>query len=218
MASEILPVPLSLKPMLVAITGGIATGKSRVGDFLAQRGEAGILSADAACRALLQPGEPGWQGLRELLGADFFLEHGVLDRSRLRQHLFAEEALRQKVDALLHPLARQRMLREAQSLVADGRCQRLLVEVPLLFEAGWQDDYAQVVVVSADQELCVKRLMRRDGVSRVEALQAIAAQMPLAEKARRADFVVDNSGDWEDTRLLLEALLPLLWPDRKKKS
>jgi len=217
MASEPAGSVFPLKNRMVAVTGGIATGKSRVARYLAERSGALLLDADAVCRALQQPGEPGWQGLRNLLGAAFFLPDGGLDRPLLRQHLFADAELRGRVEALLHPLVREALAREARSLVATGGCHRLLVEVPLLFEAGWQDDYAQVVVVAAEMMVCVERLMARDRVSREAARRAIASQMPLLEKKRRADFVIDNSGAWEETCRQLEALLPFLWATFEKK-
>ncbi len=202
----------------VAVTGGIATGKSRVAACLAELGGAGRLDADAVCRELLHPGQPGWLALREGIGPAFFRPDGELDRPLLRERLFAEPALRARVDELLHPLARAAMHRQAEAWLLAGRYHRLVAEVPLLFEAGWQADYRQVVVVMAAPEVCIARLMQRDGVSRQAAVQSMAAQMPLAEKVRLADYVLDNSGDWEATRRQIGELLPLLWLSSEKNS
>jgi len=202
----------------VAVTGGIATGKSRVAALLAGLSGAGRLDADAVCRELLRSGAAGWQALRRTIDPAFFRPDGELDRPLFRERLFADGALRLEVDGLLHPLAREAMHRQAGTWLKAGIYSRLVVEVPLLFEAGWQGDYHQVVVVTAEAEVCIARLMQRDGVSRQAAMQAMAAQMPLAEKARRADRVIDNSGDWDATRRQVEGLLPDLWPAPGEKT
>jgi dephospho-CoA kinase len=201
----------------IAVTGGIATGKSRVAACLAELSGAGRLDADAVCRELLRPDEAGWLALREGIDPVFFRPDRELDRPLLRERLFADAALRARVDALIHPLARAAMHHQAEAWLVGRRYSRLVVEVPLLFEAGWQADYRQVVVVTAEPEICIARLMQRDGVSRQAAEQAVAAQMPLAEKVRLADRVIDNSGDWEATRRQIEELPPLLWLVPEKK-
>lgn len=202
----------------VAVTGGIATGKSRVAASLAEMSGAGLLDADAICRGLLRPGESGWRALRQGVDPVFFRPDGELDRPLFREHLFADAALRARVDGLIHPLAREAIHRQAEAWLVAGQYGRLVVEVPLLFEAGWQDDYRQVVVVVAEPESCIERLMRRDGVSRQAAMQAMATQMPLAEKAGLADRVIDNSGEWANTRSQIESMLPFLWPGLEKNS
>lgn len=196
---------------MIAITGGIATGKSRVAVHLCALSNAGHIDVDAVCRQLLVPGEAGWQAVRESFGERFFTSDQQLDRPLLRRAIFADTALREQLNALLHPLARTEVARQAETLLAEKKSARLVVEVPLLFEAGWQGDFARVVVVAADTAQCILRLMRRDSVSREDAVSAIRAQMPLVEKMRRADHVVDNSGEWRDTCRQLEALHPLLW-------
>ena len=202
----------------IAVTGGIATGKSRVAACLAELSGAGHLDADAVCRELLRPGEVGWRALRQAIDPAFFRPDEELDRPLFRERLFAEAALRARVDALIHPLARAAMRHQAEAWLLVGRYSRLVVEVPLLFEAGWQNDYRQVVVVTAAPEICIARLMQRDGVSRQAAEQAMTAQMPLAEKVRLADRVIDNSSDWKASRRQIEELLPLLWPVTEKNS
>ncbi|MEW6501762.1 MAG: dephospho-CoA kinase [Thermodesulfobacteriota bacterium] len=206
------------KRAAVAITGGIATGKSRVAAYLTELSGAGRLDADEICRDLLRPGEPGWLALRDAIAPAFFLADGQLNRPLLRHHLFADAALRAQVDSLLHPLARVLVLRQAEEWLAAGTYSRLLVEVPLLYEAGWQEDYHRVVVVAADTETCVARLMARDGVSREAALSAMAAQLPLAEKIRRTDLVIDNHGAWGETCRQIEAMFATLWPEIAKNS
>jgi len=134
--------------------------------------------------------------IRASFGDTFFRQNGELDRAALRERIFGNADVRRRVDGLLHPLAREAMRRE----VAFSDSSLMLVEIPLLYEAGWQKDVDAVLVVYARRGAQCCRIMRRDGVSRRRATLAIAAQMNLQEKAKLADFVIDNSGAWSATR------------------
>ena len=181
---------------LLGITGGIGSGKSSVGRLLAGYCLAPLVDVDQCCRNLLEVDQPGWLALRHALGDQFFHPDGRLDRIALRRRLFTDDRIRGQVDALIHPLAREAMrvevCRQGNPLV--------LVEIPLLYEAGWQNDVDAVLVVYARRGARCCRIMRRDGVLRREAARAIAAQMSLGDKAARADYVIDNSGPWRVTR------------------
>ncbi len=183
--------------VLIGITGGIGSGKSTVGRFWSSHYNLPLFDIDAMCRLLLEKDEPGWAALRDLLGGSFFTAGGELDRQRLRAAIFLDEALRSQVNELIHPLALQLMQRAVVGL----RAPLALADVPLLYEAGWQDGFHRIVVVFADRETCCRRTVSRDGVSGEEALRALRSQLSLAEKALRADHVVDNSGCWLRTRL-----------------
>ncbi|CAK8724317.1 MAG: dephospho-CoA kinase [Candidatus Electronema aureum] len=182
-------------PELIGITGGIGSGKSRACRFLADLGGWPLLDLDQICRALLLPQAQGWLALKKLLPADFFTANGELNRSKLREAIFADAGLRRQIDSLLHPLAKQEMTAQAARLNAP----LVLAEIPLLFEAGWQDSVSQIVVVYADEAVRLRRIMERDQVSEEQARRAIAAQMPLEDKARLADHLIDNSAAWEST-------------------
>ncbi len=187
---------------LLGITGGIGSGKSSVGRLLACYCLAPLIDVDGCCRNLMEVDQPGWLALRTALGDRFFQPDGRLDRVALRHHLFADDRIRHQVDALIHPLAREAMLTEVRRL---GK-PLVLVEVPLLYEAGWQEDVDAVLVVYARRGARCCRIMARDGVSRREATKAIAAQMSLRDKAARADFVIDNSHAWSITRTRVVSL------------
>ena len=166
-----------MKPFLLGITGGIGSGKSSVSRLLAGFCQAPLIDVDQCCRHLLEVGQSGWQALRERFGNRFLLEDGRIDRAGLRECLFADPDVRREVDALLHPLAREVMRREV-----------LRYDEPLVL----------VVYARPGAQCC--RTMRRDGVSRRSAARAIAAQMDLGEKARRAEYLIDNSGSWASVR------------------
>lgn len=178
--------------MIIGVTGGMGAGKSIAAGFLGKLLEYDVLDADILCRNLLQPHMPGWQGVQEKWGARFFDLTGKIDRPALRKALFTDPVVRQGVERILHPLVRQEIMRR----VAEKRLRLsgLVVEVPLLFEVGWQDDFDWIVVVYAGPECCVERIVRRDRVSLEAGRAAVNTQMPLEEKVLRADSVIENSG------------------------
>ena len=202
---------------VVAITGGMGSGKSSVAAYLCEIVGAKGLSADAVCRQLLEPGAFGWLSVRKAYGERFFLADQHIDRSLLRKVLFEDHEFRRELNTLLHPLVRNEIadciekerahLSEAES---DAQA-RFVVEVPLLYEAHWEHDFSQVVVVYAEAEACRRRIMLRDLTSEAEAEKAITAQMSLPHKALLADHVIDNSGAWSDTCLQIVHLRNLLW-------
>jgi len=185
----------------IGITGGIGSGKSRVCGYLAQLCRLPIVDLDRICRQLLEPGAAGWLALKENIDECFFGPTGDLDRTAFRTALFADDRLRSLVDALIHPLARVAMA-EQLSRVAGF----VLIEIPLLFEAGWHEDVQQVVVVYAEPSVCRQRIVDRDHVTCEQARQAVSAQYSLVEKALRAHHVIDNSNSWPDTCLQLRHL------------
>jgi len=194
----------------VGLTGGIGSGKSSVARFWQERFGLVCIDADGICRQLLKPEASGWLAVVAAFGETFLAPDRTIDRPRLRAAIFGDSALRRQLDALLHPLVRKEVRRQIHQ--ASGvRC---LVEVPLLYEAGWQDEFDVVVVVYAPSGRCRQRLMARDRVSAEAADLALAAQLPLAEKALLAAHVIDNSGPWQDTCLQLLHLGEVLWGGR----
>ncbi len=190
---------------IIGITGGIGSGKSRVCRYLARLCQIPVIDLDEICRQLLHSGHAGWQVLRTVIDKKFFLPSGDLDRELFREELFLDKSLRRKVDKILHPLAQKEM--KCQT----GKYQGLvLAEIPLLFEAGWQDVVDFIVVVSADEATRVERIVQRDQVTEEQARAAIRAQLPLEEKASRAHYVVTNAGSWKKTCQQLNLLTEVL--------
>ena len=185
----------------IGITGGIGSGKSRVCSYLAKLCRLPVVDLDRICRQLLVTGEPGWLALKGIVEDHFFTASGELDRKAFRSALFADDRLRSRVDALLHPLARAEMAEQIS-----GAGSSVLVEIPLLFEAGWHDDVQRIVVVYADATVRCQRIVDRDHVSAEQARQAVFAQHSLVEKALQANHVIDNSCSWQDTCLQLRHL------------
>ncbi|PIE58597.1 MAG: dephospho-CoA kinase [Desulfobulbus propionicus] len=190
----------------LCVTGGIGSGKSCVARLLAGYCNVPLIDIDACCKDLLVPGRPGWLAVQGAFGSTFFTPDGHVDRPRLRAELFANPGLRVELDALLHPIARDRLRNE----IAQYEQTMLFVEVPLVFEAGWEDDFAAITVVTAGPAVQVSRTRERDGVSGQQVKQSIEAQMTLEKKVALADYVIDNNGSWTDTRVKVVELGLLL--------
>jgi len=190
---------------VIAITGGIGSGKSTVSRFWAARAQLPLIDIDQLCRELLEIGMPGWVALKTSLGAAYFDPDGRLNRQCLRAAIFDDAGLRHVVNQFIHPLAMQLLHKKMGYLDGD-----VLVDVPLLFEAGWEKQFSRTVVVYADRQTCCRRLCSRDKILPGEAVKAIAAQMSIGEKALRADHVVDNRYCWLLTRMQISHLAEIV--------
>lgn len=189
--------------MRIGLTGGIATGKSTVAAMLRALG-AVVIDADAVARRLQEPGAPGWRAVWEAFGWWVLDAHGRLQRKKLGRLVFSDPRARQRLDAVMHPLIRQALwtsVAEAEK----GTPLPVVVDLPLLFEVGWESWFDQVWVVTASPEVQRARLMARDGLSCHQALARIAAQWPQEEKRRRASRVFENDGDLTALRNEVEA-------------
>jgi len=164
----------------IAVTGCMGGGKSRVCQWLGAELGLAVISADAVVHFLLRPGRAGWAGLKEVVAPCFFTSAGEIDKPALREAIFTDPALKGRVESILHPLVYEHIGREAGQLARAGEW--CIVEVPLLFECGWRNRFAQVVVVFCRQDVCVDRIMARDKVGRRQAMAALAVQMPVQEK------------------------------------
>lgn len=190
--------------MNIAITGTVSSGKSKVAAMLAAAMQIESVDSDLLCRQMLQPGLPCWRELQERWNGRFFDTAGILDRISLREAVFSEPDVREALENILHPRVREAVAarRQKAALMAN----HLLVEVPLLFETGWNGDFDHVVTVYAPAALSVARTVLRDKVSAAQAESILALQLSADEKAERADSVIDNSGTWAATAVQVSLL------------
>ncbi|GIY93879.1 dephospho-CoA kinase domain-containing protein [Caerostris extrusa] len=194
---------------LVGLTGGIASGKSSVSTLLRNMGIE-IIDADIIAREVVEPGKKAWRKIREEFGEAVFHPDGTLNRPALGQVVFSQPEKRRILNSITHPEVFKSMFFRAAKLFLCGH-QFAVVDVPLLYESGKLYKYVhKTVVVVCEPAQQLERLMARDKVSESEALARINAQMPLAEKAKMADFVISNTGDRECTKEQVEALLTQL--------
>jgi dephospho-CoA kinase len=196
---------------IFGLTGGICSGKSSAALFWQKNFSLFWISADLAARKLLEPGQMGWQRVKELAGS-FILADQQVDRSGLRQALFNDKNLRHDLNQALHPLIKEDIYRQVTDLAAGKEgLQFFLIEVPLLYEVGWDKEFTEVIVVYVDNYQQCRRIIVRDMISETEAERALSCQWPLFDKALWADHVIDNNYCWPLTVLQLIRLGRLLW-------
>lgn len=181
------------------LTGGIASGKSTVAGFLREAG-AFIIDADRIAREVVAPGQPAWQEIRDEFGDRILKQDGTIDRAELGRIVFADDRLRRRLESIIHPRVGTQIEARIRHIEQDAPDAVIILDIPLLFEAGMTHGLSQIIVVYVPEDLQFERLVARDGLSPQEARARMAAQMPLVEKARRADIVIDNSGAPADTR------------------
>jgi dephospho-CoA kinase len=185
----------------VALTGGIASGKSMVAAVLAARG-AIIIDADVLAREVVEPGTPALAAIIDRFGEQVVAE-GRVDRARLAQIVFADSLARRDLERIVHPAVRARAAELEQ---AAGAAAIVVHVIPLLVETGQQGDFDLVVTVDVDHETQIQRLAARNGFTRAEAESRIAAQASREDRRSAADFVVDNTGSVTRLREQIDAL------------
>jgi dephospho-CoA kinase len=190
------------------MTGGIGSGKSAVAACWRARGLP-IVNADDLARVVVMPGTEALALIVDYFGADIVDTAGELDRPRLGSIVFSDTEARRMLDSFVHPAVRKLASVRFAELAERGD-PLACYEVPLLYEVGLERTYTPIVVVNAPEELRQPRLATRDGLDQRQVEARIAAQMPLAEKVRRADHVIENDGSLADLRersdLVLDAI------------
>ncbi len=185
--------------IILGLTGGIACGKSTVSSYLKELG-APIVDADAIAIALAEPGQPLYNAFVEHFGSAVALqENGTLNRAGIGAVVFKDENERRWMDSATHPIIKAEVEKQLGELAEAGN-NVAVIDVPLLYEVGWDDICDRVWVVSVSAEVQLDRLIKRNNLSEQLAKDRINSQMALGEKARRADTVIDNSGTIEETR------------------
>ena len=192
--------------LVVGLTGGIGAGKSAVGQALRDRG-AHLIDADKLSRELLAPDGPALQEVVSAFGPEVLDPMGRLDRSRLAELVFADEASRTALEEILHPrinaLARER----AAAIGARIPDAVVVYEAPLLLESGARDQVDRILVVDAAPEVQLQRAVARGDRSADQIRAIMDAQWPRETRLRQADDVVDNNGPWAETETQLDALM-----------
>ncbi|MFD1484152.1 dephospho-CoA kinase [Lacticaseibacillus baoqingensis] len=176
---------------LLGLTGGIATGKSTVAAAFKAAGFP-VVSADVIARKIVEPGQPALAAIVAEFGPETLLPDGHLNRRVLGQRVFADPQALAKLNAIDQPYLREAIIQALQAAKASGKA-IVVGEIPLLFESHFESVFDGVAVVTLPPHLQRQRLMARDGLDEIEAQQRIDAQMPLAEKIAKADFLIDNS-------------------------
>ncbi len=186
--------------MIVAgLTGGIATGKSTVAAIFEKAG-ARLIDADRIAREAVRKGSPAYRDIVAHFGKDVLFGDGEIDRKRLAAIIFNNPAEQRALEHIVHPQVKQEVDRRVALIRRQAPDALIILDIPLLFEAGMQPGMDAVIVVYAPKHLQLARLMARDGLTEPEALARIRAQMPIESKRALATRVIDNSGSREQTR------------------
>lgn len=181
---------------VIGLTGGIASGKSTVARLLERLG-ARVIDADQLARESVQPGQPAYEEIVREFGSAILAPDGTINRKALGAIVFADPEARRRLESVTHP-AIGRLAEEYLARFRAAGEKVVFYMAPLLIEAGVTSRVGEIWVVYADQETQVRRVMARDSVSRDEALQRLAAQMPMDEKVRFGRVVIDNAGTLEE--------------------
>lgn len=188
----------------VALTGGIATGKSHVRAAFEELGVPTV-DSDVLARDALAPGTAGLAAVVDRFGREVLHPDGSLDRRTLAGVVFADPAARRALEAIVHPDVR-RVTDDWFAALDARRHPYAIADIPLLYEVGRDRDFDVVVIAVCDPDTQAQRVMKRDGVSETDARQRIAAQLPISEKTRRADYLIRTDGTLADTDRQIQAV------------
>lgn len=189
------------KPYVVGLTGGIASGKTGVAKVLREMGMM-VLDADAISRSVTSPGGEALGDVRRVFGDKVF-DGDILNRRALGEVVFSDPEKRRALEEIIHPMVIGKM----QRLTDEANADIVFWDVPLLYETGMDKSCHEVWCVHVSAREQVRRVMRRDQMTRQQALSRINSQMPVAEKKRRAQHLIDTSGTYRNTRRRVRGLM-----------
>lgn len=187
------------KVLVIGLTGGIASGKTTVATILQELGAA-VLDADEVAKKIVQKGKPAYKEIIKTFGRKVLTSDGDLNRKLLGKIVFNDEEKRKKLESIIHPRVKEYFLEEIQRIKEKDPQKIIVLDVPLLLESGMETLVDEVWVVAVSEELQIKRIELRDRIGRQEALKRIKAQMPLKEKLKYADRIINAEGTLEDTK------------------
>jgi dephospho-CoA kinase len=193
---------------VIGLTGGIASGKSTVGRMLSEQNFQ-VIDTDKLAREVVEPGKPALEELVKTFGAEILKDDKTLDRHRMLEMILTDAVTRRLVENIIHPYVFKRMDQILQQLAASG-ANVVIVEVPLLFEAGWQDFFDYIISVVAPEPICIKRLAERKKMSIDMASRWMATQIPQEVKARKSDYVVHNNAGLDELQIQVDRLSGVL--------
>ena len=191
-----------------ALTGGIATGKSHVLERFRRRGVP-CLDADALAHGVMTAGTEATQAIAARFGPDVVAKDGAVDRTKLGPLVFADPAARRDLEAIVHPAVYRAITAGLRAFELTESPRIAVVDIPLLYETGHVSDFDAVIATVCPPEVQMARLVER-GMSEAEARQRLAAQLPSAEKAARANYVIDTGGTFDDTDAQVQRILETL--------
>lgn len=191
---------------VIGLTGGIASGKSAVTNILKKRYNYIVIDADQLARQAVELASPGLKKIVEVFGTGILTETGDLNRSKLGEIIANDEQARKKLNTIVHPEV-QNIYNQEISHYQNQGIPLIFYDCPLLFETNLQNTVDTTIVVVADKEIRIKRIMERDGLNREQAQKRIDMQMPDEEKVALADTIIENNGSLDDLQVSLDMYL-----------
>jgi dephospho-CoA kinase len=185
--------------IVVGLTGGLATGKSSVARLFQDCGGI-VIDADVLAREAVEPGRPAWRDIVRVFGKKVLQPDRALDRRTLGRIVFGSRAKLKQLNAIVHPRVAREQNRLTREIVSKEPDAVIIYDAPVLIEAGAHKRMNKIIVVAADQATQIKRLCNRSHFSRAEALRRIRSQLPLAQKVKLADYVIDGTLSFEQTK------------------
>ncbi len=185
--------------LIVGLTGGIATGKSSVATVFEKLG-AKIIDADSICRDLVHPGSAAWQEIVEAFGESVLTSNRNINRKKLGEIIFRDSEKKELLNSILHPKIINEEKRRVNLIRKEEPHAIVAINAALLVESGNYKEVDLVVVVTSSEESMINRMVKRDKISKEEALLRIKAQMPAGEKIKYADYVIENNGTMTELR------------------
>lgn len=198
-----------MSALLLGLTGGIASGKSTVSQLLVKHG-ALLVDADQVARDVVEPGQPALAEIVSYFGQAVLNENGTLNRAALGEIVFSNKEKLHKLESITHPAIRARMKETFERYKKEQPEAIIIADIPLLYETNQAHLYEGVIVVYVPYEVQINRLMNRNGLTEEAAISRMKLQMDLEEKARLADYIIDNSGTLDETEEQIIALLQRL--------
>ena len=183
--------------IVVGLTGGIASGKSTVSSILIEKG-ALVIDADVEARLAVEKGEEAYNEIIAHFGNQVLLEDGSIDRAKLGSIIFHDEQERQKLNSIVHPAVRKRMMWKKDQAIANGE-KLIILDIPLLFESKLTYMVDKTILVFVDEDVQLDRLMKRNQLTKEDAMARVNSQMPLKDKVQLADEVINNNGTIAET-------------------
>lgn len=190
---------------IIGLTGGIASGKSTVSNMLKELGIP-VIDADEEARLAVEKGEKAYNAIVDHFGEAILMDDGSIDRAKLGAIIFKDEEKRLVLNSIVHPAVRERMLQKREQYRSNGH-HFIVLDIPLLFESRLTAMVDKVIVVYVDDLVQLERLKKRNGFTEEEAQERIASQMPLKDKQKLADAVINNNGTIEETKKQLFSIL-----------
>ncbi|NRD76080.1 dephospho-CoA kinase [Bacillus sp. BRMEA1] len=191
--------------LMIGLTGGIASGKSTVSNMFKEM-DITVIDADVEARLAVEKGAPAYLKIVEEFGREILLENGEIDRQKLGSIVFHQEEKRLLLNQIVHPEVRKRMLEKMETAKSLNEA-AIVLDIPLLFESKLTYMASKTLLVYVDKEIQLERLMSRNQLTLEEAEARIKSQMPLSEKVKLADGVINNNGSIEDTKKQLLKVL-----------